>query len=432
MKSFDVIIIGGGPAGAATGLTILKKPGISICMLEQSNYSKPRVGEVLSPGLRPMLEYFDVWDSFKSENPLDAFSSKALWGNEELSVTDYLFTTHGSGWHLNRVAFDRMLTNKFKDYGGSLMTNTKFLKAVRHGDGWKVYIRSGKKEEILFTNYIVDSSGRKGSLVNNQKTVRVFDDRLIGVGCFGDIRQGSQLEQSILIEAVEYGWWYSAPTPGNKISIILMTDLDIVSELKAVNRNNWMRLLKSTKETSKQLKYIQSSLNPKSFLAHSSKLTIAGDKNWLAVGDAFSSHDPLSSSGIPHALGSGAFAGRVVVSSLMGNHNLLKHYTNEISNQYLSYLKTKGEYYNYEQRWPKSKFWKRRTDSLDIMAESPLETDLLIPEKPIHLNVDQYVDFKKMHSFGIPAHELVTKFKKKYPEVSDQAGILGLQEMIKL
>ena len=69
MKSFDVIIIGGGPAGAATGLTILKKPGISVGILEQSNYSKPRVGEVLSPGLRMMLEYFDVWNSFKSENP---------------------------------------------------------------------------------------------------------------------------------------------------------------------------------------------------------------------------------------------------------------------------------------------------------------------------------------------------------------------------
>ena len=202
--------------------------------------------------------------------------------------------------------------------------------------------------------------------------------------------------------------------------------------MKAANRHAWMRLLKSTKETSKQLKNVESNINPKSFLAHSSKLTVAGDKNWLAVGDAFSSHDPLSSSGIPHALGSGAFAGRVVVSSLMGNHNLLQDYSNEISNQYLSYLKTKGEYYAYEQRWPESKFWKRRTDSIDIMAESSLETDLSIPKKPIHLNVDQYVDFKKMHSFGIPAHELVTKFKKTYPEVSDQAGILGLQEMIRL
>lgn len=432
MKSFDVIIIGGGPAGAATGLTILKKSGISVAILEQSNYSKPRVGEVLSPGMRPMLEYFDVWDSFKSEHPLDAFSSKALWGNEELSVTDYLFTTYGSGWHLNRVAFDRMLTNKFMEQGGSLMTNTKFLKAEKHGDGWKVYIRSGNKEEILFTSYIVDGSGRKGSFVKNQKTIRVFDDRLIGVGCFGDTRPGAQLEQSILIEAVEYGWWYSAPTPNNKVSIILMTDLDIVSDLKAVSCNNWMRLLRSTKETSKQLKYVESSLKPKSFLAHSSKLTTAGNKNWLAVGDAFSSHDPLSSSGIPHALGSGAFAGRVVVGSLMGNHTLLQDYTNEISNQYLSYLKTKGEYYAHEQRWSESKFWKRRTDSIAIMSESLLEKDLSIPKKPIHLNAEQYQDYKKMYSHGISAHELVSKFKNTYPEVSDQVGILGLQEMLRL
>ena len=380
--------------------------------------------------MRNMLEYFDVWDSFQSENPLDAFSSKALWGSEELSVTDYLFTIHGSGWHLNRVAFDRMMNEKFEEQGGCLMTNTKFLKAESHENGWKVHIRSGE-EETLFAKYIVDASGRKGSFVNNQKTVRVSDDQLIGIGCFGNIQPETQMEQSILIEAVEYGWWYSAPTPSNKMSVILMTDLDLVGELKAAKRDTWMRLLESTQMTSKRLKDVEFSDNPRSFLAHSSKLTIAGEENWLSVGDALSSHDPLSSSGIPHALGSGAFAGRVVVSSLMGNHSVLQDYSNEISNQYLSYLKTKGDYYAYEQRWPESKFWKRRNDLVAIMADSPLETDLTIPESPIHLNTEQYKDFKKLHLTGMPAHELVTKFRKIHPEVADQTGILGLQEMMK-
>ena len=66
------------------------------------------------------------------------------------------------------------------------------------------------------------------------------------------------------------------------------------------------------------------------------------------------------------------------------------------------------------------------------MADSPLEKDLSIPKKPIHLNAGQYQDYKKMYSHGISAHELVSKFKNTYPEVSDQAGILGLQEMISL
>lgn len=430
MKEFDVLIIGGGPAGTATGLTILKKPGVSVGIIEQSNYSDPRIGEVLSPGMRNMLEYFDVWETFQQQNTLDAFSSSSFWGTEEVSVTDYLFTVHGSGWHLDRVAFDKMLAMKFAELGGDLLTETKFVKAEEQDGSWLIHTRTKEAETTIKTKYVVDATGRKGLFVSQQNINRIMDDHLIGVGCFGDIPSEIQIEQSILIEACDYGWWYSAPTPNKKMSVVLMTDLDLVNKLNAAKQKGWRDLLNQTKATSKRIKDIHFEGNPRSFLAHSSILSIAGEKNWLAVGDALSSHDPLSSSGIPHALGSGAYAGRVVVSSLSGNHSVLENYQDEINAQYLGYLKTKSDFYSYEKRFEQSTFWRRRNDMITIAADQQLESDLQIPESPVHLSMNDYKELQDLHEEAMEAHLLVSQFKEKHPEISDQSIILGLQEML--
>lgn len=430
MKELDVLIIGGGPAGTTTGLTILKKPNISVGIIEQSNYSESRIGEVLSPGMRNMLEYFDVWQEFKNQHALDAFSSQSAWGQDEIAITDYLFTIHGSGWHLNRVAFDKMLADKFSSLGGELFLNTKYIQAEEVNNFWHVKVKKGDSTQTIKAKYIVDASGRKGLFAQQKNVTRVKDDQLVGIGCFGQVELDSKVEQSIFIEACEYGWWYSAPTPNNQMSIILMTDIDIIIEMGLAKQSAWKQFLNQTKHTSKRIQNVSIESNPRSFLAYSSKLTQAGGKNWLAVGDAFSSHDPLSSSGIPHALGSGSYAGRVVVTSLQGNYSVLEDYNTEITNQYHGYLDTKRKYYQFEQRWPNSKFWKRRNDTISINAEMVLDKSLNLPKYPVHLSTNHYQVLNNLQEKGNLAHTLVSKFKEQHPEIADQSVILGLQEML--
>ena len=42
----DVVILGGGPAGAAAALSLRRHaPSLSVALVEQSNYDAPRVGE---------------------------------------------------------------------------------------------------------------------------------------------------------------------------------------------------------------------------------------------------------------------------------------------------------------------------------------------------------------------------------------------------
>jgi hypothetical protein len=49
-------------------------------------------------------------------------------------------------------------------------------------------------------------------------------DRLIGAVAFSDVRDTAH---ETLIEAVEHGWWYSAPVPGARMVFMYMTDSDL-------------------------------------------------------------------------------------------------------------------------------------------------------------------------------------------------------------
>ena len=85
--------------------------------------------------------------------------------------------------------------------------------------------------------------------------------------------------------------------------------------------------------------------------------------NWLAVGDAASTYDPLSSHGICKALESGCHAASAVIDAVNGSAHALEEYAGWVRQEFANYLAHYRHYYAQVTRWPRSPFWARRQRS---------------------------------------------------------------------
>lgn len=431
-QNFDVVILGGGPAGTAAGITLQQRPDISVAIVEQSDYSAFRIGESLTPGIRSLLEYLKVWEPFQKEQSLKSFGTHAAWGSDTFNTLDYMFTIHGAGWSLDRVRFDQMLARTFQERGGTLLTNTRFLHCEPTADQhWQVQLKNG---ESLHCKYLIDATGRRSRLAQQLGVPRIVYDRLLGVSCVGQLPPDRSVEFSLQIEACDYGWWYTAPVPGNRLSVVLMSDSDLIGKHQATRPDRWHALLDQMPLTRQRVQGVEFKDAPKPFSCFSSCLKQVGGKNWVAVGDAAASHDPLSSTGIPHALGSGIHGAILAANTLFGDGEMLASFQQSIEQDFRQYLQTHGQYYRREQRWPDAPFWQRRQELIRLDPHS--KVNAIAPwqspnnRRSVHLSEQLSQQLYASCQPGHQAHEVVKAFADDHPQLWDQQIILGLQELV--
>jgi flavin-dependent dehydrogenase len=362
-REVDVAVIGGGPAGTAAALTLLKYSSLKVAVVERSDYSAWRVGETLPPGVPPLLQYLDAWESFVSQKHLAAQGTSAAWGSRDIISRDFLFTGRGQGWHLDRSRFDRMLARLVTERGGLLLTEAIVGSDSRdEGGGWRLLVRNRNSHSSgeLVARYVIDASGKSATFARRRGARRSVHDRLTGLVGIYEFKAGSHRDTFTLVESCPAGWWYSALLPDERMAIAFMSDIDIIRRYRMYNPVKWSELTNSSLHIRKRLSggFLRS--RPTLCPAFSQVLDpIAGDC-WVAAGDAAVGFDPLSSMGIGYALTSGVQAARAVHTVLTTNGEQMSRYAADVKKHFADYLARLWQYYRIEQRWPDYPFWSRR------------------------------------------------------------------------
>jgi len=356
-RSYDVAIVGGGPGGCATALSLrAHAPALGVVLIEASAYERPRIGETLVPPARRVLQHLEVWDAFRAQGHREVQGTTAVWGDSARSDNDFIFARHGAGWHLDRRVFDAMLAEQAERRGVRRLHGVRVTAAARAADSWRLDVAGGTE---LCARFLVDATGRSAVFARRAGARVAYTDRLVGVARF--FQQPAGGDPRTLVEAFAEGWWYTAGLPDGLFVATCMTDADLARRLRLGEPAHWALLLASTAHVGERLR----GARPHGPLivrpAASGQLDPAAGEDWLAVGDAASVFDPLSSQGIFKALRSGTFAAYAIADRLLrADDSGLGRYRVHVREEFESYLRARERYYRAERRWPASEFWNRR------------------------------------------------------------------------
>ncbi len=437
---YDVVILGGGPAGTAAALSLRKQsPGLSVAIIEASNYDRLRIGETLTPVAQALLEQLGIWDEFLNERHIAAYGTRSVWGSDELLDNEFIYHPYGRGWHLDRARFDSMLARQAESRGAKVYTGALVTGSHKTNGGlWQITAETADKQRInLEASFVIDATGRRVAFATRQGARRVLFDQLLGVFVFFRMDAGaSATDTYTLVEAWEEGWWYSALLPENRMVFACMTDVDIVRKHGLKSASCWLECLNNSPHTRARAVHGRPEYRPRIYPAYSHRLDCLTGGGWLAAGDAATTVDPLSSQGIFKALRSGILASFAVCDYFKGERAGLEKYEEIIAGEFENYLATRMDYYGRERRWEASPFWQRRHSRITLDPRQAIhfqsaETDARIEKLSMHLPVS---DLKLLCDLCVaprPAHEVVSEFKRasKNP-ATDLRIIQALQYLI--
>jgi flavin-dependent dehydrogenase len=326
-ETHDVVVIGGGPAGACVA-TLVAEKGHDVVLLERSSEPRFKVGESLIPATYWSLERLGVLDRMV-ESPFTKKYSVQFFTGEGRATAPFFFRETDPGessqtWQVLRSEFDSMLLDNAAEKGVDVRRGVTVREILLDGEratGVRV-ARNGGPSENLGARVVVDASGQS-ALLARKLGLRLYDDRLRNAACFthfrGARRDEGEAEGATLILHTrdKESWFWFIPLHDDITSVGVVGSMDyLVRRREGAPQEIFDQELALCPALAERLEGAEQTREVqfvRDFTYRSSRF--AGDA-WIIVGDAFGFVDPIYSSGVFLALKSGEFAADSILEAL--------------------------------------------------------------------------------------------------------------------
>lgn len=357
----DVVILGGGPAGAVAALNLA--PFLRVCVIDKAPRPASRIGESLPAAAGPLLRDMGLLDAFQAQGHLPCRFMRSTWGEAQTAEQDAMRNLDGHGWYLDRQRFDGWLQAEAERRGAYLLRGAQLVDCSRAGADWLLQVEQAGKRLPLRARFLIDASGRHARLTRMLGARRKVLDKLVCGWLSGTEENAGDDGGSGELHAEAGGWWYSSPLPHGRRVLAFFTDADLDHAGDAQDATRLLARLENIGPLSQTLRAQGFRPEPGSgyCAAHSAVSDRVSGDGWLAVGDAALALDPLSSQGMFNALYTGLAGATALHASLReGDAEALPQYQDAIDRIQSAYQSHRQAWYGEERRWPQSSFWRRR------------------------------------------------------------------------
>jgi ABC-type nitrate/sulfonate/bicarbonate transport system ATPase subunit/flavin-dependent dehydrogenase len=325
----DVVIVGGGPAGAILG-AYLARAGVDHVILDKAVHPRPHVGESLLCATTRVFREID----FLGELEAGGYVRKhgALWTHHAdpnpvalpFQAIPRLGIDQTWSWHVDRSRFDDALLRHAAAQGSRVSEGVQVerVELDERGRAVGVLVREGDTRRLLRARLVVDATGR-GTLLGSQLRMKRNDPELRQFavhGWFEGVDRGAPETADWIHLHVLPGpraWAWQIPISA------AVTSVGVVCEAEHFPKTGEdpAAFFAESVASSPPLARAMAGARPLHALQREGNYSyamerLAGD-GWLLVGDAARFVDPLFSSGLSVAAESAREAARAIREALV-------------------------------------------------------------------------------------------------------------------
>ncbi len=323
-KQCDVLVIGGGPAGA-TVAPFLADRGYKVVVLEKARHPRFHIGESLLPANLPLFERMGIADEVKAIGMLKPgaeFVSPHHDHSQVFHFADAWDKSMPYAYQVKRAEFDSILIRNAERKGAEVHEGCKARSVEFEADDRVVVTaqHDDGREEAWQARFLVDASGRDTFLANRFQ-IKHRNPKHNSSAVYGHFanarRHEGQAAGNITIFWFEHGWFWFIPMMNDTTSIGMVT---------------WPYFMKTKGERSLQ-QFLMDGIAMCPALAERLKdaqlmteVEATGNfsyvsernhgRNYVMLGDAYAFIDPVFSSGVLLAMNSGVIAAEAIDTCL--------------------------------------------------------------------------------------------------------------------
>jgi flavin-dependent dehydrogenase len=319
----DVIVVGGGPAGA-TIAALLAERGRKVVLIEKDRHPRFHIGESLLPHNLPLLDRLGVRDAVEMSSMhkhgiefVSPFHGKSV-RYDFAKAWDKRFPY---SFQVRRSTFDHILLKNAAAKGAEVIEGCR-VTSIDFPEG--CHPRITARDEDGRTRqwnaaFVVDASGRD-TLMAAQLGVKERNPRNNSAAIFGHFTGARRLpgkaEGNITIVWFDHGWFWFIPLSDGTTSVGAVCPAPFFKNRSADLTSFFMSLVASSPEIADRLMEAQLVGDVTATGNYSYGAKSPSGQNFILVGDAFSFIDPVFSTGVYLAM-SMAFWGADAVEACL-------------------------------------------------------------------------------------------------------------------
>ncbi|MFI8432917.1 NAD(P)/FAD-dependent oxidoreductase [Streptomyces sp. NPDC079020] len=278
----DICVIGGGPAGstAARQLALL---GHSVHLVERAVFPRRRLGDCLALGISQVLGALGHSDP----SGLRPAELLARWAGAEHRSPTFV---------ADRGVFDAFLLDAARTAGVRVSQPALARRPRRHDDGWRIEVRQAGRCFDLDCRFLIDAGGRAGLLRRNRRRAGARTTAL-----YGYWRPGVRDGPGVRVEAGHDEWLCAALLPDDTINAMVFVER---ARCAALDGDARRRLYRSTLSASDLIGPWLGTQLTGTFACDATSSIAEGTvgRDWIKIGEAALTLDPLSAQGVQTAM----------------------------------------------------------------------------------------------------------------------------------